>query len=248
MNSSNCRHGCWLTAILFGLLSSQVHGLEPESTALTCDTRDAYIESLQDSDDPLRERLGRLFAEPDAQYCQTIRVRVRPERDFNWNLSLPNLSALAWLMRGFAVLLFFAGLIWLVLNWRRAGRTLVQSPAKSRQPRLERKVRTGPQALPDDIPAAAVTAWKDGHSRLAISLLYRGAVKALLPEQAARSATEAEVLQAIRHKNASPEAEAWMRQLVRAWQQIAWASQALSDSQFDALLQPWPRHCRRLAR
>ncbi len=240
--------GLWWAAVLLALLSTHAQGQEPDNQALDCETRDAYIESLQDSDDPIRERLGQLFAETDAQYCQTIRVRVTPERDFDWNFSLPNLSALAWLMRGFAVLLLLAGCIWLLLNWRRAGPMLARSPAQSRQPGIERKSRAVRQALPDDIPAAALAAWQEGHAREAVSLLYRGAVKALLPDQAARAATEAEVLQAIRLKNTSPETVAWMQQLVRAWQQIAWASRGLSDSQFDTLLQTWTRHCRQAVR
>ncbi len=248
MNGSRYQRDRWLAAILLGLLSAQIHAQEPESKALDCETRDTYIESLQQADDPHRQRLGRLFAEPDAQYCQTIRVRVTPERDFDWDLSLPGLSALAWLVRGIAVLLLLAGCIWLLLNWRRARPVLARTSTKSRQPRLERKTRPGPLLLPDDIPAAALATWNDGHPRLAVSLLYRGAVKALLPEQDARAATEAEVLQAIQQKNASPETEAWMRQLVGAWQQIAWASQGLSDTQFATLIQSWAQHCGRPAR
>ncbi len=232
-----------LAIVLSMLAALQAQAEEAGGQALSCETRGAYIESLSSADDPLKRRLGQLYGEPDAQFCRTIRVRVSPDNDPAWDLSLPDLSALAWLLRALAIILLLAACIWLIANWRRAGPASPEPDNIGRARRMERRAWRQPDSPPDDIPAAALSAWSGGDPRLALSLLYRGAVTALLPGDAANSATEGEVLRAIKAAPTGPETEAWMQQLTSAWQRTAWASQTPGNAEFQALHQAWNRHC-----
>ncbi|TVQ34823.1 MAG: hypothetical protein EA370_10080 [Wenzhouxiangella sp.] len=235
---------CRLLCLLLVLIAAD----PAVAQALDCDTRGDYIDALQDHDDPLKERLGRLYAEPDASFCRTVRVRVSPDNDRDWDLSLPDFSALAWLLRAIAVLLLLAGCVWLALNWSRAMPALVDRRRPPGSVRTEHHRLDRPASLSVDIPAAALAAWSDGQPRQALSLLYRGAVQILVPEQAAGSSTEREVLHTLQSRSVPPETLAWMQRLVRAWQRTAWANQAPTDGEFTALHQAWREHCREAGR
>ncbi|MCH8477685.1 MAG: hypothetical protein LAT56_07045 [Wenzhouxiangella sp.] len=214
--------------------------------ALQCETRAEYIESLQASDDHLQRQLGPLYTEPDARHCRSIRVRVQAESDFDWNLRWPDLSFLAWSLRAVAVVLLVIACLWLLRHWKpgvRMKKPDGQEPGV-RLPGLRRSRPTAELQLPANIPAAADEAWLAGQHRLALSLLYQGAVESLLPERSAAAHTEGEVLAELVRRHLKTEALDWMRQLTGAWQRMAWAGLSPGDGEFEQLLRDWPRHCR----
>jgi hypothetical protein len=98
------------------------------------------------------------------------------------------------------------------------------------------------EALPEGVSSAARAAWQRGDHVLALSLLYRGAVRTLEDRYAIRlpdSATEGECLRLARRSGKAVVGEGFAP-IVRAWMALAYASQAPDD--FDALAALYARH------
>ena len=97
------------------------------------------------------------------------------------------------------------------------------------------------EAMPQDTLAAASDAWRQGHSRLAISQLYRGALVRLMDDYDCRfyeGDTEALCLEEARRK-AVPETSAYFESLTYCWQQLAYGHQVLHTDQFNRLIGDW---------
>ncbi len=139
-----------------------------------------------------------------------------------------------WILAGILVLVLLAAArYW--LPWMRGGaagpRALRPSPAQSAALVL-------PEALPDDIAAAARRLWAEGRPRDALALLYRASVEAMaahadivLPP----GATEAECLRASRRLPQAEERSLFAR-VVRTWQYAAYAQRLPAAEDFDALV------------
>ena len=94
-----------------------------------------------------------------------------------------------------------------------------------------------PDALPDDIAAAARQLWQDGRKRRALALLYRASVAGMVARTGAvlvPGATEAECLRAARGMADADDRDAFA-QVVRVWQYAAYAERLPDDAGFDAL-------------
>lgn len=141
--------------------------------------------------------------------------------------------------------LWLLALLVLILAFRYRRRWLalldrLPRPVDAASPAVIREDRESfAQPLPDDVAAAAEACWRNGQSRQALSLLYRGAVAALaLPAPA----TESENLRLVRSAQTPEMVEAFTR-IVRAWQALAWAHQP--PGSFEALAETYRRHFRR---
>jgi hypothetical protein len=95
-----------------------------------------------------------------------------------------------------------------------------------------------PEALPDDVPAAARELWTQGKPRHALALLYRASVDTMsrraevaLPP----GATESECLRASRRMPDSEDRSLFAR-MVRVWQYAAYARRLPAQEEFDELL------------
>lgn len=96
-----------------------------------------------------------------------------------------------------------------------------------------------PDSLPADIGSAARQLWQRGEERAALSLLYRGALSRLVhghgvPIRAA--STERECL-ALAAPRLAPAPQAFLAQLVAAWQAVAYAQRRLPPETVEALCQ-----------
>lgn len=94
-----------------------------------------------------------------------------------------------------------------------------------------------PESLPADIGAAARALLARGEERAALSLLYRGALSRLVhghgvPIRAASTERECLVLAAPR---LAPASQAFLAELVAAWQAVAYAQRRLAPEQHEAL-------------
>ncbi len=104
-----------------------------------------------------------------------------------------------------------------------------------------------PQALPDDIGAAALALWRSGRTQEAMSLLYRGALSRLVHAHAVpirSSSTEGDCLQLARPRLPQP-GYAYLARLVAAWRSTVYAGRQPGDEEvaglcraFDADLRP----------
>lgn len=225
------------------------------------DSKSAKPKPLAKSLDAL---LGEHFQSPDARYQEAV-DKVFRDSDLNpkktegrWERINPlepgqKSPPPAWLASLGSVIAFvIENLLWILLGilviflLLRSRRWLADwmsdiPPAKSQHesPLLEPKAQLG---LPDDIPAAVSQLWREGQSRAALALLYRGAVAALvtrLSQGLPPGATESEVLRSARRLNdgvLSP----WLADVVTTWQAAAYAHRLPDTSNVEALLDRWP--------
>ncbi|MDJ0839423.1 MAG: hypothetical protein QNK37_23085 [Acidobacteriota bacterium] len=117
-------------------------------------------------------------------------------------------------------------------------RSLDPAPVNSLEALIE------PETMPDDIPGAAMQAWRDGEHRRALSYLYRGALLGFHESgrlNIAACATESECLAQVR--NAGDDGlYAFFQQLTLAWQSVAWAHRTPSTQTFEKLHAAWLKH------
>ncbi|AKS41572.1 hypothetical protein [Wenzhouxiangella marina] len=212
-------------------------------TARQCDKWEAQVEILSEAEDPVSRELGEMLQQPELRFCQTQNVRVRaPEApDLDGGLDF-DFEPIAIVLRLLMILLLIGLTLWLLMRWRpevfgawRRKRSERVLPAS----RSERIVDED-APLPDDIVGAAEAAWRDGQPRLALSLLYRGALQRLWPDRPEiRGRTEMEVLGELRAAQAPDELLAFMRRLTAQWQSVAWAHRAPDGDDFEALGRDW---------
>lgn len=101
-----------------------------------------------------------------------------------------------------------------------------------------------PESLPDDVAATALDAVRAGRTREALSLLYRGALSALVHRHDVpllAGYTEGDCVRAARASLPEP-GVAYFRQLVDAWQSVAYASQTPPTSGIEQLCSAWALH------
>jgi hypothetical protein len=101
-----------------------------------------------------------------------------------------------------------------------------------------------PQSLPDDIGAAARAEWFKGNVVACLSLLYRGALSALVTRYAAAirsSFTEAECLNAAKSR-VDASASAYLELLINAWLQAVYAARFPTEATVLALCDEFALH------
>lgn len=182
---------------------------------------------------------------PGAEKSKTLRLKdgddedTPPDQDdVRWWVNL-----LGSLSAGMRVAIWLAGaalLIWVLLrlrDWLKGSKgtaTLAALP-----PTHVGTLDIRPESLPADIGAAARELLSRGETRAALSLLYRGALSRLVhghgvPIRAA--STERECL-ALAARHLAPASQAFLAQLVTAWQTVAYARRQLPAEELEALCQ-----------
>lgn len=100
-----------------------------------------------------------------------------------------------------------------------------------------RELDIRPETLPEDVGAAALALWQAGDARAAMSLLYRGALSALVHRHAVpirASSTEGDCLALARPRLAGA-AQQYLEALVGAWRQTVYAARPPADDAAQAL-------------
>jgi hypothetical protein len=101
-----------------------------------------------------------------------------------------------------------------------------------------------PDSLPEDIASEAARLARAGELLKALSLLYRGALAALLHRDGVELAsgdTEEDCLRKSRPRLAAP-AHAYFARLLDAWQQLAYARRRLPAVEIESLCADWAQH------
>ena len=100
------------------------------------------------------------------------------------------------------------------------------------------------ESLPNDIPGAVMQLWRDGQTRAALAMLYRGSVfhavdrhGVLLPD----SATEEQCMQAVR-RQADATLSSYFAKVARTWVRCAYAARLPQESDVSALCDDWLQH------
>ena len=98
--------------------------------------------------------------------------------------------------------------------------------------------------LPDDIVGAVLDAWRAGHKREALSLLYQGSVFAAVREHGVRlprSATEGACVRAVSAQTDAERAR-FFRRVVSVWVRCAYGNQEPGDDAVIPLCDEWRQH------
>ncbi len=98
------------------------------------------------------------------------------------------------------------------------------------------------ESLPKELLQAAREAWNTGDAKLALSLLYRGAVSDLLLQhdvEIQSSDTELECLRAVR-KGTEPSLGEYFHLLTQHWMTVAYSNDRVRDEEFNILQETWP--------
>jgi hypothetical protein len=149
------------------------------------------------------------------------------------------LQSLGWVAAGLLVIaaLYFA--------WRYArGRQGAPEAEGYRPPDTLFGLAVAPESLPADVAAAAVAAARAGRLREALSLLYRGALSALVHRHDVRLApgdTEGDCVRLAAGALARP-AAGYFAALVGVWQHAAYAGRDPDLARVEALAAQWREH------
>jgi len=99
-----------------------------------------------------------------------------------------------------------------------------------------------PESLPKDLPDAARGLLRQGRTRDALALLYRGALAALIHARGVRltaSDTEGECLRKLAHQVDDARLRRGFGELTAVWRETAYAHRQPSHTQMRALLEAW---------
>lgn len=190
--------------------------------------------------DPKREIAEVLKAPEFPQQRETVQWQLRrvspPGADFDWLRALGHAFARVtevafWVIAGLAL----AYALW----WAARILPRLRLPATEpyRPPAALFGMALAPESLPDDVGAAAAALARQGRLREALSLLYRGALSALVYRHGVRllaSHTEAEVLQL-----APPHWKDSLGRLVEAWRLCAYASRDPGAAGIERLIEDY---------
>ena len=190
--------------------------------------------------DPKREIAEVLKAPEFAHQRETEQWRLRrasgPSGDLDWLRSLGSAFARVtevafWIIAGLAL----AYALWWAA--RMLPRLRVPAAEPYRPPAALFGMALAPESLPDDVAAAAAALAREGRLREALSLLYRGALSALVHRRGVRllaSHTEAEVLQL-----APADWRDSLQKLIEAWRLCAYARRDPGAADIERLVQDY---------
>lgn len=201
-----------------------------------------------------KQSLRKILAAPEFNPEETIRVpTLKHRKAAAAEKPAPSMEGLerffrgvAYVLRAGAWVLAGLGIVLLALTlhyWWRIREPRFKSVA------AQLPVRVGgldirPETLPDDIGAEARRLWIVGDAAGALSLLYRGALSALVLRFSAAiraSSTEQECLRAARGVLAAPPA-GYFEALTRAWQSTVYAQRRPDAAAALALCDEFARH------
>ncbi len=201
-----------------------------------------------------QQAVREVLRSPDfAQYRDTTEWQYRgkrearppqPQRDTSGFESFLQFVAeviqrLGWVLAGIAVVAA------LYLAWRYARRYVPPRTDETyRPPDTLFGLAVAPETLPDDIAAAATAAARAGRLREALSLLYRGALSALVHRHDVRLEPGDTEGDCVRLAGAALErpAAGYFAGLVGAWQHAAYAGRDPDLARVEALAEEWRRH------
>lgn len=201
---------------------------------------------------PARRTLEEVLQAPEFQTTRTVKDwRWKPKaapkkaprkaRNLDWMGVL--VQALASAAKGILISLVLLALVLVLWRYRAALRRTLQRQEGDDLPLEIFGLDLRPDRLPADIPGTARRLWQEGNERAALSLLYRGALSALVHGHQLpipRGATERDCLR-LAAVHLDPEGGAYFHDLTGAWERTAYGHQLPRES-CEALVEPWARH------
>ena len=181
-----------------------------------------------------KQEIAEVLKAPEfAHEREVLRWQRRPHGEApRANLAL--MAIIAEALRALAWVLVGAAIVYLAWQLFRALPRLAGAPREAyRPPATLFGMALAPESLPADVAAAASALAREGKTREALALLYRGALSQLVHRRGVQllsSHTEAEVL-----GRAPIESAAYLSRLVEAWRACAYASRAPAPGAVETL-------------
>jgi hypothetical protein len=219
-------------------------------TCLVLGSSSAAAESSERTGEEIRRVTEEVLSSPDFGHEEKVKdwvLRERKAEPEKENKAPDFINAGEWLAQGFPWFLGFAlaGSVGYIL-WNERRRWLPRWPEAnvSAERATVESLHSAPAEpmIPDDFPAAARNAFSGGDARLALSLLYRGALGWLSRTYAVSfpdGATETECVERVRQK--APPLSRDFAQVTTLWQAVAYASRLPSAEEFDRICSSWAR-------
>ncbi|MFC5051974.1 hypothetical protein ACFPK9_15330 [Rubritalea spongiae] len=137
-----------------------------------------------------------------------------------------------------------AGLVWLIYSNRHVFTGTKVSGLSKAEPKVSSVMGMDitPESLPDDIVAAARKAWDERKYQEAMSLLYRGAISAIVLQddvEISDGDTELDCLRSV-HSQISDERGEYFDRLTHCWMRLAYGSAVPSNEDASWLMRAWP--------
>jgi hypothetical protein len=197
-------------------------------------------------------RLIREVKEDPAFKVHKVTDRIPIEKKSNTSWDLPMLKGfgefLLWTL-GAAVVGLLIWLLWINRDALKRRGFTEEKIGKKSTVRVVMGMEVSPESLPDDIAAATLALWHNGHHREALGLLYRAAISRLLQSgrvEIRESDTEGDCLRRVETAGAAAHPE-YFRGVTSAWTRLAYAGEIPADVEIDALCAGWPFDERRMA-
>jgi hypothetical protein len=180
----------------------------------------------------------------------TVIERIPKERKSRWNLDWLWLGGAAeWLGKAVmfvVVASLLTALAWLI--WTNRHLFLVRrigggnAAGDSSTARVVMGLAVSPETLPDDVPAAALTLWRQGRHHVALGLLYRGAISRIIEAgrvEIRESDTEGDCLRRVEQAGSAAQPD-YFRGITGAWTRLAYAGRRPEDLEVETLCRQWP--------
>lgn len=224
----------------------------PEARAQEVAPDEAGIATVHGPDSPARAAIRAVLADPVfGTEKEALRWRMREQKterreppgwlkpflDFVEAMST-GLRAVAWIAVGIVAALF------LYLLYRHRGAWLPGRSPRPAPPEFLFGLDVRPGSLPADVVAAARAARARGDAAAALSLLYRGALVALI-HRAQVEFRAGDTEDDCEHRVAGridAAAAGYFAELLAAWRLTAYAHRPPGEPRLEALCAAWPRH------
>ncbi|MGJ8672430.1 hypothetical protein [Rubritalea sp.] len=247
INSRTVTEG-WDIELAFKRMSERVNGIL-KSTGKTLAILLSCVLFFSADGQASNERLDQVVEHEDfVVHTEIIDVPVKQTdsaEDFSGNWAW--VEPLAQLIFWGVIIALAVGIGWLIYANRHVF-TRVKLPDGAKLPTGAPKVSSvmgmdiTPESLPDDIVAAARKAWDRREYQQALSLLYRGAISAIVLQdeiEIADGDTELDCLRTVT-ANVSAERGEYFDRLTSCWMHLAYGSTEPSDEDGVWLLRYWP--------
>lgn len=246
------------TLLVLGMLSG---GLLLPAQAMAATTIAPPAVMREDTPEKLKQQITSVLQQPEFQthkverhwkYTGQHNQTKQPNNETAWQKFLASLiPKVAQIFEWLLWLLLAAIIGWLILNHKRWLGWLRISTA--RMPIQPAPTLFGldiqPESLPDNISQAAWKLWQDGQQRLALSLLYRGALAYWIAREKialGANATEGDCMRLFR-AGAKRETGDYFCRLTLAWQHTAYAGRQPPSEEMQQLCRDWDQHFRTAA-
>lgn len=244
--------------LMLGILSGSVllptHALAATNNAAPAATR-------QDTPEKLKQQIASVLQQPEfqthkvEQHWKYTGQRSQAKQDGDQSAWLKFIASLvpnvAHIFEWLLWLLLAAIVGWLILNHKRWLGWLRINPAST--PIQPAPTMFGldiqPESLPDNISQTAWKLWQEGQQRLALSLLYRGALAYWIAREKialGANATEGDCMRLFRAGSKRETGDYFCR-LTLAWQNTAYAGRQPPSEEMQQLCRDWDQHFRTAA-